>query len=167
MRNLLLAVVIVGAGCADTPPADPCAELPVVAGGEVQLLGYGDSLPLTDHQDLTVVPGSQYFWTLQMTLRARDLHVGDGALSGVLHFAVFDQNNKLVSLPTGCRVRDFQQTGDGYQQLAQGFALPFDPSFDMQIEGAVLHVRVDVLDRDGVNGTGEATVVSHFPSSMP
>jgi hypothetical protein len=164
---LLLAVVIVGAGCAtDAPTADPCAELPVVAGGEVQLLGT-DSVPLMDGQSLTAVPGSQYFWTLVMTLRARDLHVGNGALHGVLHFAVFDTSNKLVSLPTGCRVKDFQTTSDGYLQLDDPFALPFDPAFDTQIEGAVLHVRVDVLDVDGVKGTGEAVVVSHFPSAQP
>jgi hypothetical protein len=163
MRAALLVLSI--AACTDEAlPVDPCTAKSTAGGGEVELLGR-DLVPLVEGQDLTAHLTSEYLWTLVMTARTRDLAVGRDDMQGILHFAVTDQNGEVVSLNTGCRVRSFVPSEQGYRRLADPFALPFHPSFNSNIDGAVLTIHLDVLASDGRQASVETSVVSHFPSA--
>jgi len=165
-RVVLLCLI---AGCADdanhpAPPVDPCAVEPSLAGGAAEVGLGSDFTPLVEGQDVHVELGIQGLYMFVVNVRVQDMDVSSDGRPGVIYLGAFDQSGQAISLETGCRVREFGDTGGGHQQLSSPYFLPLIPDFTSVLEGAMVTIRLDVRDLDGHQAKDERTVVTHLPA---
>jgi hypothetical protein len=165
-RTLSLLVCLGAAGCAADPPppfaVDECEPRPFRAGGRTEV-GLGTEFaPITDGQDVVLVEGYRHLWTLTVNAQVSDMDVGSDDSGGIVNFTAYE-GDQQVSLDVGCRVRDFETAGHNMWQLASDYILSMHPDYEAILDGAVLTLRVDVLDRHGRRAASERTVVTHLP----
>ena len=172
MRSSILLVLL--AACAGTTKGDddsgvggnPCAVGTIVPGGSVELgAGVAEGgvfQAITDGQDLQVQLGSQGLWMFVLNARTRDMAVGAGDLEGIIDFSLIDSGGTEVNVQTGCRVRTFSALDD-YLALDFGYALPYSPDFNAQIEGHTVTIHLELRDHEGHRAIDERHVVAHLP----
>jgi hypothetical protein len=169
-RRYLVSFGLVGlaglaTACSSDPsaPVDPCADLPVVAGGSVEL-GLGTTfMSIADHQDVDLQLGSQGLLMFVVNGRVRGMVLGAGDLQGGIDAAALDQSHAVVSVATGCRSREFVDTAGGTLDLTVPYLLPMPPSLTATLEGAPITIRIEIRDTAGHRATDERTIIAHLP----
>jgi hypothetical protein len=160
------------AGCGSDPPTedDPCADLPVIPGGSVELgVGTGSTFTaLVDGQDFSVELGGQGLYMFVVTVRTLGLEVGSGDQEGVVVFSAFDASDAPLSIDFRCRVREFSAVGSTlntpeYRVLSLNYGLALRAEVTNQIEGRPITLDGTVRDTLGHRATARVTVVGHLP----
>ena len=174
MRTVI-AITIAAAACTNPKgesdaAVNPCADIPLVAGGSVELgLGAaqgGVFQPITDHEDLNVQLGSQGLWMFVMNARRSDMSVGAGELEGVVYYSLLDQSGGTMSIQTGCRVLEFAPLDGAYLGLRTGYALPFSLDYNSTLEGTIVTIHLELRDHEGHRAVDDRTVVAHLPMAL-
>ena len=165
-----LLLLCVAASCSSemaSPPDDPCALKPVVAGGSAEL-GLGSSFaPVVAGQDVELQLGTQGLWMFIVNARARDMNIGSGDQEGVINVAALNESGQQVSLEIGCRVREFAATSGGDLQLTSPYLLPLLPTSTPGPAGLKVTIRLDIRDGEGRRAIDERAVVAHVPTQGP
>jgi hypothetical protein len=157
------------AGCAtDTddplPIDDVCAAQTMFAAGTSEM-GLGASFsPIVDGQEATVTPGASHLWTFTVNTRVSGMDIGSGPEhAAAVFFTARDQAGEIISLDVGCRAREFVTAGDNRWQLAESYQLALWPQFTPVLDGSMVTLQVEVLDRSGRRAGGEHRVVARLP----
>jgi hypothetical protein len=94
--------------------------------------------------------------------RVRDLDVNTSDRLGAITFTATGLDGKVLSgVLGGCRMREFENTGDGSMVLTTAYGLPMDPSTASDFEGLSIKISVEARDHLGHRVSDSRTVVAH------
>jgi hypothetical protein len=144
---------------------DACMERPILAGGSVEL-GLGHPfMPVVSGQDVDLQFGPQGLWMFVVNARTCDMDVGTGDREGAIEATALDRSGQQISIPLGCRVREFVETSDGCLQTTSSYLLPLRPDVPLSADGTPVTIHLELHDVDGHRATDERSVVAYVPGA--
>lgn len=156
MRSLYCIFAVLAAGCPSKNNGDASVELGT---------GTTDFIPLSDGDELEVVPGPQGGFHFHVHARMTGLDPGDPSMPGLLAnpsttFAAFEASGEQVDFMFPPYRLGYVDIGGDQFELPSGRILQLDDDRVQSIYGQSVRLTLSVSDTDGRSAETEVTVTA-------
>lgn len=161
-RSCVALLLLVACGSDD--PVDVCSVPEQGVAGAADIGRGGDAyVPIMDGETFSVQLGLQGLWMFVVSARITGLEVADGETAAVWYEASASDGT-LISLPSGCRAREFETSDAQTLEMSEDYFLAILPDYTYVLDGGEVTLQLVARDQQGQQATVERTIVSAMPN---